>query len=110
VEGRPVEEHERPGWVAGIGGWMEAITGRRERRFLLEVVVDYTRLSAVLAAGDAGRERASRPQYPGFAHRRWPAAPSSARLASEPTVLQHMTSNGRTCDSASFAAYEVLTR
>jgi hypothetical protein len=32
---------------------------------LLQVVADYTRLNAVLAAGRAGRGRASGPQYPG---------------------------------------------
>jgi hypothetical protein len=34
---------------------------------LLQVVADYTRLSAALAAGRAGRGRASGPQYPGVA-------------------------------------------
>ena len=32
---------------------------------LLQVVADYTRLSAVQAAGRPGHERASKPQYPG---------------------------------------------
>jgi hypothetical protein len=34
-------------------------------RLRLEVVADYTRLSAVLAAGRAGHGQASGPQYPG---------------------------------------------
>jgi hypothetical protein len=34
---------------------------------LLQVVADYTRVDAVLAAGRAGRRRASGPQYPGVA-------------------------------------------
>lgn len=46
---------------------------------LLQVVADYTRLSAALIAGCAGRRRASRLQYPGVA-RNWCHAGGTMRI------------------------------
>ena len=50
-----------------LGRWIGARRRPALLALLLQVVADYTRLSAVQAAGRAGRGRARGPQYPGVA-------------------------------------------